>query len=642
MIRSLWITFLLLILLSSVKGQDILLGEKGLIEKEKQAFIQTQTFKENSSYKKTDFIYQRMEWEVDPAVRYISGRVTSYFKSNIEHLDSIQIDLHRNMGIDSITRNAETLGFSHANNKISIFFPEPIHQGKIDSFSVYYHGIPTSSGFGSFETNVHGENQTPVLWTLSEPYGAMEWWPCKQSLTDKIDSIDVIVTTPLAYKTASNGILVKNQIVGDKRIMHWKHRHPIATYLIAIAVTNYAVYSDTLFLDDNRTIDILNYVYPENLDAAKSQTPVTAEIMELYNELIGEYPFANEKYGHAQFGRGGGMEHQTMSFMGSFSFMLISHELAHQWFGDYITLGSWQDIWLNEGFATYLNALSYEHLLPDKWPVWKKTRAESIMSSPGGSVFVTDTTSVGRIFNTRLSYHKGAYLLHMLRWVLGDDNFFAGIRSYFNDPEIANGFATTDQLIQHLETAGDTTLQEFFEDWYYGEGNPIYTLKYEQQDNNEVTIELSQTTSHSSVDFFEMPVPVRLYNADRTQSADFRLNNTHNNQNFTVNPGFEVAAIEFDPDYWLLSKHEQVVDVHTIKLGNIIVYPNPAHNKIFISLPSETTIVSAKLYSLDGTIVKRFSGQLTRLDIHQLSAGIYTLLLETNNGIYTDKIVKTN
>ncbi len=642
MIRSLWITFLLLILLSSVKGQDILLGEKGLIEKEKQTFIQTQTFKENSSYKKTDFLYQRMEWEVDPAVRYISGKVTSYFKSNIEHLDSIQIDLHRNMGIDSITRNVETLDFSHTDNKISIFFPEPIHQGEIDSFSVYYHGIPTSSGFGSFETNVHGENQTPVLWTLSEPYGAMEWWPCKQSLTDKIDSIDVIVTIPLAYKTASNGILVKNQIVGDKRIMHWKHRYPIATYLIAIAVTNYAVYSDTLFLDDNRTIDILNYVYPENLDAAKSQTPVTAEIMELYNELIGEYPFANEKYGHAQFGRGGGMEHQTMSFMGYFSFMLISHELAHQWFGDYITLGSWQDIWLNEGFATYLNALSYEHLLPDEWPVWKKTRAESILSSPGGSVFVTDTTSVGRIFNTRLSYHKGAYLLHMLRWVLGDDDFFAGIRSYFNDPEIANGFATTDQLIQHLETAGDTTLQEFFEDWYYGEGYPIYTLKYEQQENNEVTIELSQTTSHSSVDFFEMPVPVRLYNADRTQSADCRLNSTHNNQNFTVNPGFEVAAIEFDPDYWLLSKHEQVVDVHSIKLGNIIVYPNPAHNKIFISLPSETTIVSVKLYSLDGTIVKRFSGQLTTLDIHQVSAGIYTLLLETNNGIYTDKIVKTN
>ena len=167
-------------------------------------------------------------------------------------------------------------------------------------------------------------------------------------------------------------------------------------------------------------------------------------------------------------------------------------------------------------------------------------------------------------------------------------------------------------------------------------------MKYEQQENNEVTIELSQTTSHISVDFFEIPVPVRLYNADRTQSADFRLNNTHNNQDFTVNPGFEVAAIEFDPDYWLLSKHEQVVDVHSIKLGNIVVYPNPAHNKIFISLPSETTIVSAKLYSLDGTIVKRFSGQLTTLDIHQLSAGIYTLLLETNNGIYTDKIVKTN
>lgn len=629
-------------LLFSAKGQDIFLGEKGLIEKEKQAFIRTQTFKENSSYKNTDFIYQRMEWNIDPAVRHISGTVTTYFKSKSEALDSIQMDLHQNLQIDSILRKNQKLQFSHSNDKVSIFFPATVQPETIDSFSIFYRGIPTSSGFGSFETNVHGENQTPVLWTLSEPYGAMEWWPCKQSLADKIDSIDIIVTTPSAYKTASNGILVKNQIEGDKRIMHWKHRHPIATYLVAIAVTDYAVYSDTLFLDDNRTIDILNYVYPENLDTAKLQTPVTAEIMELYNELIGEYPFANEKYGHAQFGWGGGMEHQTMSFMGSFSFMLISHELAHRWFGDYITLGSWQDIWLNEGFATYLNALSYEHLLPDEWPVWKKTRAESIMSSPDGSVFVTDTTSVGRIFNTRLSYHKGAYLLHMLRWVLGDDDFFAGIRSYFNDPEIANGFATTDQLIEHLETAGDTILQEFFKDWYYGEGYPIYTLKYEQQNNNEVTIELSQTTSHSSVDFFEMPVPVRMYNLDRTLAADFRLDHTQKEQSFTVNPGFEVAAIEFDPDYWLLTKHEQVVDVHSIKLGDIVVYPNPALDKIYLSLPSETTILSTKLYSLDGDLVKQFSGQQAELDIHELPAGIYTLWLETNKGIYTDKIIKPN
>ena len=638
--RSFFISvfFVLIALLSS--SQDIFLENNDLVQKEKKAFISKHSFSENTTYKNTDFIYQRMEWEVDPAVRYISGKVTSYFKGNTENLDSIQIDLHQNLEIDSILSGTQELQFSHTNNKLSIFFPVSVQPGEIDSFSVFYHGIPTNSGFGSFETNVHGENETPVLWTLSEPYGAMEWWPCKQSLLDKIDSIDVIVTTPSAYKTASNGKLVSNEITGNKRTMHWKHRHPIATYLVAIAVTNYAEYSDTLRLDNNRVIDILNYVYPETLDNAKSETAATVEIMALYNELVGEYPFANEKYGHAQFGWGGGMEHQTMSFMGSFNFRLIAHELAHQWFGDYITLGSWQDIWLNEGFATYMNALAYEHLRPEEWPVWKRNTVESITSSADGSVFVTDTTSVSRIFSGRLSYSKGAYLLHMLRWVLGDDAFFSGIRSYFNDPEIANGFASTAQLIHHFEIAGDTTLQEFFDDWYYGEGYPTYLLKYWHQQDNQIKVELSQTTSHSSVDFFEMPVPVRLYNADRTQSADFRLNHIQKEQIFTLNPGFMVAEIELDPDYWLLRKTAQIVAVSDQDLGTITIYPNPAQNEVYIALPAGTTILSTKIFSLEGECVKQFPGQQTTLNISGLSSGIYTIQLETGKGIFVDKIVK--
>lgn len=640
MIRLSGIILLIFLFGIAAKGQDYSVSDDKIAIAESESFTALKSFSESAGYNQTDFVYQRMDWNVDPAIRHISGNVTTHFKCIAETLDSVQIDLHQNLQVDSVICQQQRIQFLHADDKVTVYFPQTILNGEIDSFSVYYQGIPPSSGFGSFETNTHGISQTPVLWTLSEPYGAMEWWPCKQSLADKIDSIDIIVSTPSGYKTASNGILVSDVVNEGWRTMHWKHRYPIATYLVAIAVTNYASYSDTLKLDDQRVIDILNYVYPENLETAKTQTPVTAEIMALYNELIGEYPFADEKYGHAQFGWGGGMEHQTMSFMGSFSFKLIVHELAHQWFGDYITLGTWQDIWLNEGFATYLSALVYEHLRPEEWPVWKETFVKNITNSPGGSVFVTDTGSVNRIFNYRLSYQKGSYLLHMLRWVLGDKAFYTGIRNYFNDPAIANGFATTSQLKHHLELAGDTTLQEFFNDWYYGEGYPVYSLTYSQPSENELRILLSQSTSHASVDFFEMPVPVRVYNSDRTQTLDLRLSHIQNGQLFSVNPGFKVSSVVLDPDYWLLSKTEQIVTVDELSDNDdFSIYPNPASTELYFSCSENQRVKTISILGLNGKELIHLNQKYLKIDISELPSGVYLFRVKFEDSVVSRKFI---
>ncbi len=607
---------------------------------EQKSHAQKLAFTESQDYASTDFIYQRMEWQVDPAVRRISGKITSYFKSNVPSIDSIRIDMHSDLQLDSVTNGKEQLNFSHSANKVTIRFNKPVDFQQVDSFSIYYHGIPPGSGFGSFEVNVHGNLQTPVLWTLSEPYGAMEWWPCKQSLADKIDSIDIIVTSPEAYRTASNGILVSEQISDNKCIAHWKHRHPIATYLVAIAVTNYASYSDTLQLEDGRSIDILNYIYPENLNTVRLQTPVTAQVMALYNQLVGEYPFADEKYGHAQFGWGGGMEHQTMSFMGGFSYELIAHELAHQWFGNYITLGSWQDIWLNEGFATYLTGLSYENLVPGYWPVWKKLQVDNITGQPEGSVFVDDTSNVNRIFSGRLSYRKGAYLLHMLRWIVGDDAFFSALRNYFQDPEVANGFANTGQFIRHMESAADTSFTEFLQDWFYGEGYPVYSIHYSQEANNDLSITLSQTTTHSSVDLFEMPVPIRVYNADHSDSADFRLNQVLNDQTFVVHPGFPVSELRIDPDYWLVSKTAFVVDVPGISNTGIKILPNPVREQLLLQMNSNVQLLSIRIFSMNGTLVKSFNSSDRMLDVSDLTSATYMLVVSTQNNEIKTKFIK--
>lgn len=631
----------LFILALKGNGQEIYFPTDKMVYNKKSQYLKKIQFTESINSSKTDFIYQRMEWDVDPAVRYISGKVTSYIKSTVTQLDTFEFDLHQVLLVDSVIHDNTSIPFSRKDNKIFIPLDVALNKNQIDSISIYYQGVPPFSNFGSFATDKRAGNLTPVLWTLSEPYGAMEWWPCKQSLSDKIDSIDVLVTTPEKYRTASNGLLVSEDIQNQKRKMHWKHRFPIATYLIAIATTDYADYSDFLELEDGTSIEILNYVYPENLAKSKSETPVTSEIMALFNNLVGLYPFASEKYGHAQFGWGGGMEHQTMSFMGNFSFGLIAHELAHQWFGDYITLGTWQDIWLNEGFASYLTAIAYEHLRPDFWPVWKKNTVEEITFVPGGSVFVNDTTDVSRLFNRRLSYQKASYILHMLRWTLGDEDFFKGIRSYYTDPLIANGFARTSQLIQHFENTADTTLTEFFNDWLYGEGYPIYSASYSQNASNELTIILDQETSHSSVDFFEMPVPIRLYSYNKTDSIDVRLNHTLKEQEFTVNSGFSVAELKIDPDYWLLSKTGTIVGIPS-QNNNFEPkpFPNPATDRFSILNQPLYDIKSIKLYTLKGELLKSFTTPETFYNIEGLYTGTYILQLETQKTTFHFKIIK--
>ena len=640
------VAFLVLFCWHSLSSQEpeMFFTDKIAIQESKNNIVKS-GFPESANYAAYDLVYQRMDWDVDPAVRFIEGKITSYFTSKTNSLTEIEFDLHNDFAVDSIIQNNQKLEFSHLQNKVTIQLEEPLQLEELDSLTIFYQGIPPESanGFGAFANETHSENpEIPVMWTLSEPYGALEWWPCKQSLKDKIDSIDIIVTCPEPYRTASNGILVSEVVSEQQRTMHWRHRFPIATYLVAIAVTNYVDYSDFLELDDGGQIEILNYVYPEYLEDAKKQSAVTADIMELFNELIGEYPFAREKYGHAQFGWGGGMEHQTMSFMYNFGFELVAHELAHQWFGNYITLGSWQDIWLNEGFATYMSGLAYEHLLDGVWwPRWKKVTVDRITSAPGGSVYVQDTTNVSRIFNGRLSYSKGSYILHMLRWVLGDEDFFIGLRNYFADPAVANGFARHNQLVNHMELAGDTSLTEFFDDWYYSEGYPVYSLRYSPVGQNTYSIELSQTPSHSSVNFFEMPVPVRIYNSSKTDSLDLRLNHTENNQKFTIETDFVIADVKIDPELWLVSKIAEISQSPILKHPDEIrIYPNPFTHEISIYIPPDKELNGVEIFNTNGEKLAEFRNNQKQFNLAALPKGVYFLRLILPDKNHVEKITK--
>ncbi len=595
-----------------------------------------------------DVKYYRMEWSVDPAVRFIGGTVTAYFTAKEAGLQTLGFDLDPALTVSAVTRRGQDLSFSVLvpERILSINLPAPMQDGQLDSVTIAYGGQPPLTGFGSFVNATPGGN--PALWTLSEPYGARDWWPCKQDLNDKADSIDVIVRTPAAYRAASNGLLASETEDGADKIYHWRHRYPIAAYLVAISVTRYAVYSDFVPVPGGEPIEVLNYVFPQDSANARNQTWRTVQCMVLFNELFGMYPFANEKYGHAQFGWGGGMEHQTMSFMGGWSHLLQAHELAHQWFGNKVTCGSWEDIWLNEGFATYLEGLTYEHGLgPNTWRNWLSGKINEVTSQPGGSVWVNDTTSVNRIFSGRLSYSKGAMLLHMLRWVMGDENFFQAVRNYLDDPELAYGYARTYQLQAHLEAQSGIDLDEFFQDWFYGQGYPSYQVQW-GQDGNRLVVKIDQSTSHASVDFFEMPVPI---SCSLSGGADTLLVFDHqfSGQYFEVELPAEVLSVTFDPALWILSRNNTVTNNPSVSIRNEPAepawrwFPNPAKEVATLEWPAfDGRPLRGEWLDALGrkVLVFEVSSPLTELSLRGLPTGVYTARVFAGGRMWSHSVLK--
>jgi len=592
-----------------------------------------------------DVKYYRCEWEVNPEVRYIAGKVTLYFVMTSPG-NNIQLDLMSTLVVDSVKQRNVVLTKQHSSNTLSLDFPVTINAVVLDSVSVCYRGVPPNNGFGSFETTTHAG--IPVMWSLSEPYGSRDWWPCKNGLDDKADSIDIIITAPAQYKAASNGLLQSEILIagGTKKMTHWKHRYPIASYLVCFAVTNYTVFNNSVLLGTT-TLPMQTYCYPESLVSFQNGTQNVLDALQLFHNHFGDYPFIKEKYGHVQFSWGGGMEHQTASFMVSLNESLVAHELGHQWFGDKITCASWEDIWLNEGFATYLASFYMENKYPANTINSRKAVVNNITSATGGSVWVDDTTNVGRIFSGRLSYNKGSYLLYMLRWKLGDAVFLNALRQYQNDPKLAYGFAKTDDLKRNLEQVSGQNLAEFFKDWFKGQGYPSYNVQWTQIGSEYVNIKMNQTTSHTSVDFFELPVALKFKNA--TQEKTIVVDNKTNGETFFENIGFIADTVLIDPEYWLVAKNNVSAKVPDATAGqNIIqVFPNPIQNQFYIYMRRmAAATANINLYNAAGQLVYTRKVNLVNgseyieVPSQYLPKGVYFLRIHAGDFKFVKKLIR--
>ena len=322
---------------------------------------------------------------------------------------------------------------------------------------------------------------------------------------------------------------------------------------------------------------------------------------------------------------------------------MIAHELAHQWFGDKITCGSWKDIWLNEGFATYLAALVIEDFDGDTaFTNWRQSTVSNITSSPSGSVYLSDsdTLSVGRIFSGRLSYNKGAMVLHMLRKKLGDASFFQGMQDYLVDPDHAYDYAKTEDYKSIMETASGENLTEFFNDWIYDEGYPSYNVFWSYSGTNQIMIQLDQSQSHASVSFFEAPVPLRLVGT-MGETLDIVLDHTTNGQIFYQSVGFTVASVVFDPKHDLISRNNNVTLSSSSELveSQLEVYPNPTSDILLVNKPDSLEIKEVKIFNTLGQLVFQQS-DLPFISLENVVSGMYFIQIHTNHGTVFKKVLK--
>lgn len=609
-----------------------------IAEAEMKSASQIMAFSSNPNTANYDITYHKLEFTVNPAVYFITGKVTTTFTA-LSNMSTVTFDLTNELTVSSVTKNGTPLTFVQNSDELVITLPSVQTAGTSGTVVINYSGAP-AQGEEAFTIDSH--NGTPILWTLSEPYGARDWWPCKQDLNDKIDSVDIYITAPSAYVSVANGLqmgLVTN--VNNTKTTHFKHNHPIPAYLIAIAVTNYQIFTQNAGTAPNN-FPIVNYLYPENFSSAQNSLAVTLPIMDLFEDLFETYPFADEKYGHAQFGWGGGMEHTTVSFMGSFSRSLIAHELGHHWFGNKITCASWNDIWLNEGFASYMEGLVVEHLDgANSFANWKSSLTTNITSQVGGSVYVpeSDILNVNRIFSGRLSYNKGAMVVNMLRLKLGDINFYEGLKNYLADTNLAFNYAETNDLKTHLETISGQSLTEFFNDWIYGQGYPTYNIQAQNIGAGQVKFIVGQTQSHPSVSFFEMPLPIRVY-GNSGQQMDLVLNHTSNGQQFIENVPFVITDFDFDPKNDIISKN----NITTLSTGGfnllqeIVLYPNPTSDVLQLSLPQGLQIKEVVFYNAIGQRIK--TSTETFWNVADFASGVYFIKVFSDSGMKQIRFVK--
>jgi aminopeptidase N len=503
-----------------------------------------------ASWDETDALHYRLELEILPGERKLDGSNVMTIQSLREGLAAFEFRLDSRLTITAVEVNGAAAEWERlSNTTVRVTLDPPYDAGESFDLYVAYNGYPVGQGFGSIIFSSH--NGQPVVWTLSETDYSYTWWPSKDDNRDKATA-DLAFIVPGTMVAASNGLLAGvDELEGGRKRYRWETRYPTATYLFCFGATNYNTFEDTWQYGEYR-MPLQFFIYPES-DTSRNRSDwlQCRDMLTVFSDRFGLYPFVQEKYGMLQFGWGGGMEHQTMTSMGGFWPYVVAHELGHQWWGDMVTCAFWNDIWLNEGFATYSEAIWYENRpgnngISDLHYYMSQRRPGSFQYS----VYVDDTSSLNRIFNNDSTYRKGAWVLHMLRHIVGHETFFEMLAEYRRAFEY--GAATTADFQAICEAVWGRELDWYFEPWVYEPGAPAYRYAWRPHTvlgRNFVELYVRQV---QSANWPTYAMPVDILTRRGQQEALHVVWNDERAEHLLFETSEPIEALSFDPDNWIL------------------------------------------------------------------------------------------
>ncbi|MFO7790997.1 MAG: M1 family aminopeptidase [Bacteroidota bacterium] len=569
----------------------------------------------------------------------VEGTARIDFETTSPGLTEIELDLANQLNVAEVRLDGTPVSFTHDTDTLTIPLSKSTKRSS-HTVEVDYAGTPP---YGMFNRTYAILDET-TTYSLSEPYDAMGWFPVKQDLTDKADSSWVYVTVPDNLMAGSNGLLTDTTDMGNSTTRYeWKSNYPIDYYLISVAIGNYQDYSFYCYPEGTDSVLVQNFIYdsPYYLTYYEDDILRTGDMIEAQSDYFGLYPHHAEKYGHCVVELNGGMEHQTMTSLGGFRFNLVAHELGHSWFGNYITCATWQDIWINEGFAVYSEYLTSQALRTEEESQnWLELNAEYAKEYNDSSVYVpfSEVGDPERIFDYYLTYKKGGMLVHMIRYLLGDEVFFDVLQSYLD--VYGDSVATGEDFKSVLEGVSGMEFDAFFDQWYYGEGYPIYDIEWYQV-NDTVYINTTQEGSCPHAPLFTIPPEYMLY-FENGDSLKIQLPQDDYSVINEIPENRIVDSLVFDPNLWLLQDNavQHVSSIPTEKI-ECSVYPNPTQSRLYVK-PGKYGTYQLTISDIYGKTVKEmsFTGHSTMFDLSELSRGVYIFrIFNGKNAIQTDKLI---